>query len=467
MFSLTTCLLPHHVNLSELGALMRVVELFCGAGGMSLGLSRSGMNVVGAFDWMKDAVNTYRANLGDHVQKFDLSDVLAIVPKVRSMSPDLIAGGPPCQDYSAAGQRIEGKNARLTLAFAMVIVGVRPEWFVMENVVQAATSDTWAEAKAILKHAGYGISENKLSFDQWGVPQARRRLVVVGRLGERDNFLNSSLAAKAGGSMPLRETFTIRNAGNIAGSEIWSPEIAKLISGRFVFSRPQRAGRAVRTVDEPYTTIVRTSGEKPSPKFRAKYQAHARDPATLDEASVLSPKILSMIQGFPARWKWVTRNKRQKMIMIANAVPPPAAKRIGEVILARAKGRTAPAIEGNFRTWLLRGGGRSRETANNIVSNARRARKLLGGRTFSDPAIEMATLLANPIVEAMRSNTRSDLCQALRHYEAYLDYKNSLKKNPDCVKVRRIVIERPPTIDLAELMARLPARQSEAVEELY
>ena len=445
---------------------MRVVELFCGAGGMSLGLSKSGMKVVGAFDWMKDAVDTYRANLGDHVQKSDLSDVLAIIPKVRAMSPDLIAGGPPCQDYSMAGDRVEGKNARLTLAFAMVIVGARPEWFVMENVVQAATSKTWAEARAILKDAGYGISENKLSFDQWGVPQARRRLVVVGRLGERDNFLNSSLAAKAGRSMPLRDTFTSRNAGNIPGSEIWSPEIAKLVSGRFVYSRPQRDGRAVRTVDEPYTTIVRTSGEKPSPEFRAKYLPHARDSAALDEASVLSPKILSMIQGFPARWKWVTNNQRTKMIMIANAVPPPAAKRIGEVILARANGRTAPAIEGNFRTWLLRGGGLSRRSAYNIVSNARRARKLLGGRTFADPAIEMATLLANPTVEAMQANTRSDLCQALRHYVAYLDYKNGRMKTPDRIKVQRIVVEPPRMIDLATLMARLPVRQSEDNEEV-
>ncbi|TCQ07677.1 DNA (cytosine-5)-methyltransferase 1 [Rhizobium sp. PP-F2F-G36] len=436
---------------------MRVVELFCGAGGMSLGLTQAGFEVVGAFDNMPDAIATYRANLGDHVHRADLYDVLTIVPRIRALAPNMIAGGPPCQDYSPAGGRVEGPNARLTLAFAMAIVGVRPEWFLMENVVQAATSRTWAQAKAVLRDAGYGISESKIAFDRYGVPQARRRLIVVGRLGERDNFLNSAIVAKASPeSMTLREALASKYGGTIPGTNRWSPDVAKLLAKKHIYTRTQQGGRAVRTVDEPYSTIVSTSGERATENFRASYVPHHRDSALLEKTNALDREYLCLVQGFPLSWEWVTRNQRRRMVMIANAVPPPAAKRIGEVILARAKGKTSPEIEGNFRQWLLKDGRRSRATASNIASNLKRARKLLGGRTFVDTALELANLEAVPTVAGMKSGPRSDLRQALTHYAEYLEHLHKRQRHQSGpIAVERVVIAQPPKLDLAAMMARL------------
>ncbi|MEO9963009.1 MAG: DNA cytosine methyltransferase, partial [Nisaea sp.] len=116
---------------------MRTVELFCGAGGLSLGLGRAGCQLVRAFDIWPEAVAVYRANLGDHVDVADVGDILAVAPAVPALRPDLICGGPPCQDFSSAGHRVEGERANLLVAFAMTIIVARPRWLLMENVPQA------------------------------------------------------------------------------------------------------------------------------------------------------------------------------------------------------------------------------------------------------------------------------------------------------------------------------------------
>ena len=81
---------------------MRVVDLFSGCGGMSLGLGQAGFNVVGAFDNWDPAIAIYRENFKHPIFKADLSNEEASAA-VKRLKPDLIAGGPPCQDYSIAG----------------------------------------------------------------------------------------------------------------------------------------------------------------------------------------------------------------------------------------------------------------------------------------------------------------------------------------------------------------------------
>ncbi|MGX5722832.1 DNA cytosine methyltransferase [Shinella zoogloeoides] len=433
---------------------MRVVELFCGAGGMSLGLKQAGFKIVGAYDNMKAAVDTYRANLGDHVHQVDLSNILTVVPRILAERPDMIVGGPPCQDYSIAGNRVEDKNARLTLAFAITIVTCRPEWFVMENVVQAARSTNWREAKDVLKKAGYGISESKVKFQYHDVPQARKRLIVVGRLGERDGFMSSAIAAKASETpMSLRDGLVTN--GNLKGCFYLKapPELTALLRGGHVYTRPLMKGRAVRSVDEPYATLTRTSGEPPSARLRAKYQANPRDSAPLEKAAVMDQKYLSMVQGFPPDWTWVSRSRRQTMVMIANAVPPPAAKRIGEVIRSRAQGWSAPALEGRFLQWLLKEKRFRKATACNIMSNVRRARAFLGGRTFADPALELATLEATPDFAALGSQVRSDLRRGLALYVEYLDNQHR-RRGIGSLSVQPKLLQRPQPFNF-DVMATL------------
>lgn len=397
---------------------MRAVELFCGAGGMSRGLIDAGFDIIRAYDAWPVAVENYRHNIGTHAEVADLKDLLSIIPEISRLAPDMICGGPPCQDYSLAGRRQEGENASMTVAFAIIVTTVRPEWFIMENVILAAKSSAWAEAKAMLKRAGYGLSESTVTASFYGVPQSRRRLYVCGRLGERDGFLQSAIAGAASAQpMSLRELFgtTVPVIHSLSDGLI-SPlyrhhrDDLALIENGFVYSRPLRDGRGVRTIDEPMTTITRTSWERPTPRYLN--APHPDDPVPASETAVLSRDQISRIQGFPESWRWIGTAKRDILQMIANAVPAPVARTIGEVILARHRGETSPAIEGRFLDWLERNGHR-RAIARNIKASATRARRLLGGRTYADSTRELTDLDAVAGFARLPKNTRSDLRRAL------------------------------------------------------
>lgn len=438
---------------------MRVVELFSGAGGMSLGLKEAGFDIVAAFDAWPIAVENYNFNLGgDRAKVADLGDLLGILPELLKLAPDMIAGGPPCQDYSSAGRREEADNARLTLAFAVLVATARPAWFVMENVINAAKSETWMQARSILRAAGYGITESKIDASRYGVPQSRRRLFVIGRIGERDGFLASSVAAAARSKpMSLRDLFGATTPAAIyfpstsdARRSIWGPDEpaptirersirplplsyrshpddAALIANGYVYSRPVRAGRGVRSIDEPFPTITRTAWERPTPRYLS--SPHPADPIAASSTAVLTIAQISRIQGFPTWWRWEATAKRDVLQMIANAVPAPVAASIGRVILDREAGRSAPAIEGRFLDWLTRRG-RSRQSARNVKFLAGKARQLLGGRTFTAPALELAALESLPDFQVLRGNPKSDLRQALRLLAEYQAEGCQSRKRP-------------------------------------
>ena len=98
---------------------LKVVDLFCGAGGMSLGFLEAGFDIVLAIDKWNAAVETYGRNNPQHnVKQFDLSDSNAVSEIVKRTNCDIIIGGPPCQDFSTAGKQIEGDRANLTKSFA-------------------------------------------------------------------------------------------------------------------------------------------------------------------------------------------------------------------------------------------------------------------------------------------------------------------------------------------------------------
>ena len=85
---------------------MRAVDLFSGCGGLSLGFQRQGFDIVGAFELWNVAAQCYRENFIHPVYEIDLSDTKKAVDKIRNLEPDIIIGGPPCQDFSHAGMEI-------------------------------------------------------------------------------------------------------------------------------------------------------------------------------------------------------------------------------------------------------------------------------------------------------------------------------------------------------------------------
>lgn len=102
---------------------------------MSLGFQKAGMEVVAAFDNWVDALTVYRKNFSHPAIRADLMNVEESVKAIRPYNPDMIIGGPPCQDFSSAGKRNEN-NGRgdLTVSYAKIVSEIKPVWFVMENV---------------------------------------------------------------------------------------------------------------------------------------------------------------------------------------------------------------------------------------------------------------------------------------------------------------------------------------------
>lgn len=291
---------------------MRTVDLFSGCGGMSLGFQKAGFEVVAAYDSWKDAVNCYRANFRHPIYEFDLSDWNKATKEIRRWNPDLIIGGPPCQDFSHAGKRSEGDRADLTKSFAHIVSKIRPAMFVMENVDRSQTSIAYARAKGILKRAGYGITERVLNADRCGVPQTRLRFFCIGRLSTHDGFLNEVLSS----SMDNQPMTVRRYLKDDLGIEHY-------------YRHPRNySRRAVFSIDEPAPTVRGVN--RPVPKG---YPGHSGDAAPITaNIRPLSTLERSRIQTFPKTYKWIgTKTALEQMI--GNAVPVNLAKFVASAIL--------------------------------------------------------------------------------------------------------------------------------------
>ena len=152
----------------------RAVDLFAGCGGMSKGFENAGYYVSAAFEFWKPAIDVYRANFSHPVVEQDLSRVDESVEKIRAYEPDIIIGGPPCQDFSTAGYQDETRGrAILSVCYARIVTAVMPRYFVMENVATIRNTESFRKAIATFKEAGYGLTQKVLNAAYCGVPQTR------------------------------------------------------------------------------------------------------------------------------------------------------------------------------------------------------------------------------------------------------------------------------------------------------
>lgn len=163
------------------------IDLFAGAGGLTLGLRDAGLDsVLGSDNWAP-AVATFRSNMKrTPMLQVDARDLTSesILKAARLIGPpDLMVGGPPCQGFSSAGARAEA-DPRNTLVgvFASLVAEVRPRFAVFENVEGFLTADGGRYVHALLQpliEAGYTVSVQKLNVANFGVPQLRKRVVVL------------------------------------------------------------------------------------------------------------------------------------------------------------------------------------------------------------------------------------------------------------------------------------------------
>ena len=335
----------------------RVIDLFCGAGGLSLGLQRAGLSVVAAYDHWAPAVETYRANLGDHIHDVAISESM-ILPEC-----DIIAGGPPCQGFSSAGMRRHDDHRNSLIgAYARLIIRSRPRAFIFENVEGFLTGVSGRHVFELLEpliEAGYRIHLRKINAANYGVPQHRKRVVAIGGLGWDPRFpAESHLAFGAPGAhivghsgLPRTPTFSdaleelehrndvpdhapqmldgddLQRAQMLAQGqsmkdlpeELWHPSYRRRAFRRVMDGTPsERRGGAP-------SGIKRLRADEPS---KAITGAASREFIHPTEPRPLTIRECAILQTFPLDFVF-KGTQSEKIQQIGNAVPPRLAEIIG------------------------------------------------------------------------------------------------------------------------------------------
>lgn len=291
---------------------MNTVDLFSGCGGLSLGFEAAGFNILAAFDKWKPAVDVYKDNFKHPIFKKDLSDDKTIA-QIKDFAPEIIIGGPPCQDFSSAGKRDETLGrADLTISFAQIITSIKPKWFVMENVAQIEKSEILKKTLAIFKEHNYGLTTSVLNASFYDVPQRRKRFFLIGRLNGTDNELDFYLSK----NQSKKEMTLFDYFGDSLGIE-------------FYYRHPRSyARRGIFSIHEPSPTVRGVN--RPMPKTYKKHSGDKCEPS--DKVRALTTIERSYIQTFPKNFIF-TGTKSNLEQMIGNAVPVQLAKHIAQSIL--------------------------------------------------------------------------------------------------------------------------------------
>lgn len=287
---------------------MKVIDLFSGAGGMSLGFEKAGFDILAAYEYWDKAIEIYKNNFAHPIYNVDLWN-MKDYSDMKRLNPDIIIGGPPCQDFSSAGKRDESLGrSDLTIIFSKIIAEVKPKFVVMENVARVEKSNAYKEAKSILEDANYGLTSIVLDASLCGVPQKRKRFFLIGELNGKDGalkpYLIENLASKP---MTVRDYF-----GKSLGTEHY-------------YRHPRNYNRrGIFSIDEPAPTMRGVN--RPLP---AGYPGHPGD-STSDRYKVRALTTIerSYIQTFPEGFFDTEMAKTHLEQMIGNAVPVNLAKHV-------------------------------------------------------------------------------------------------------------------------------------------
>lgn len=354
---------------------INVVSLFSGGGGLDLGFKNADYNIVWAIDNNSNAVATYKANIGEHIICEDINAVdLSTIP-----CADIVIGGPPCQSFSLAGKRnAEDERGRLVWTYIQIIKYIRPKAFVFENVTGLLSAKNSEGKKIIelLKQAfleiGYVLSTKTVNAADYGIPQRRKRVIIVGLLNGKifefplaTHNENGEGAEKytsvfdALGDLPLANEdeliienyFTVPqnkyqekmrlNSNTITEHCIpTTSELDKYIisyvkpGGNYMdvpsdvnSARIQRLQR-----DGGHTTCYgRLSPDKPSYTINTYFnRPNVGCNIHYSENRLITVREALRLQSFPDSYKIVSSSKQGKNLIVGNAVPPLLAEIIAQ-----------------------------------------------------------------------------------------------------------------------------------------
>lgn len=365
-----------------------VVDLFCGAGGLTVGFEAAGFDVRVASDFWKPAADTHKANFGDiPFLERDIRDVTASDLKsyCGGQKPDVVAGGPPCQGFSSAGARAQG-DERNTLVghYAKLAVELDPQAIVFENVEGFLTAGRGAFVTDLLDpliEAGYSVRVEKLNVAHFGVPQLRKRVIAIATKGRTPVELVPTHSAsgapgvwRRGVGLPYTGTvsgaldgFVPRNDDALSqvrkASEVEIRRIEALKQGQTMrdldpsLQHPSYARRANRRVADGMATekrggapagLRRLVATEPS---KAVTSAATREFVHPTENRMLTLREAAVLQSFPPDFEFVG-TKSEIATMIGNAIPPTFAESLGHAVLetlAQPQGE----VEGRLTDFIV------------------------------------------------------------------------------------------------------------------
>lgn len=321
---------------------MKVVSLFTGAGGLDLGFKKAGFNIVWANEYDKTIWSTFEANFPE--TKLDKRSIVD-VPNEDIPEAEGIVGGPPCQSWSeaGAGRGINDKRGQLFYEYIRVLKDKQPLFFLAENVSGILSIRHKEAFTAIIKEfedAGYHISFELLNANDYGVPEDRQRVIIVGfhkkKVGFKFEFpkpLDKKLNLKdAIGDLPAPKPALSFNKTN--GEELSITNHEYMTGG---FSTMYMSRNRVRSWDEPSFTIQAGGRHAPihpqAPKMLfVEQNKRIFVPGKEDLYRRLSVRECARIQTFPDDFVFKYTNIADGYKMIGNAVPVEFAKHIAKKI---------------------------------------------------------------------------------------------------------------------------------------
>lgn len=334
---------------------MKIIDLFCGIGGLSLGFEQAGFDVIAAIDMWEDAVKTY-----NHNRKGNVACMMTVEDFNDTLLPELvnthkirgIIGGPPCQGFSTVGKReIEDPRNKMYLEFYRAVKIAQPDFFVIENVKGMLTLNKGAFVKDLLERfgpngLGYTISYQLLNAADYGVPQNRYRVFYVGIKNKNFIFptpLAHQLTAKDGisdllhsdnehyGSEPQNDYQRLMRGGQThplnqdytAHTEQTVRIINMIPDGGNIKSLPPEFWN-IRKYNKAFERMSSTRPSNTIDTGHRNYFHYA-------EPRIPTLRESARIQSFPDSFEVLgTRGSQYKQV--GNAVPPMLAKVIAEEI---------------------------------------------------------------------------------------------------------------------------------------
>jgi len=291
---------------------MKVVSLFSGAGGLDLGFIKAGHEIVWANDNFKDAVDTYENNIGKHIHYGDITQI----PSADVPDHDILIGGFPCQGFSVANTKRGGNDDRnkLYLELLRILNDKKPKFFVAENVKGILSLGKGEIFQMIIddfEDAGYNVKFKVLNAADFGVPQRRERVIIIGVRNDLDLEIAHPQPTHSDKNANLHKWVTI---GSVL-KDIPEPEDTHALTNhtysKFKLKFNGYIGNRHIDPEKPAPTVTARGDEKGGVVVLHHPNNHRR----------MSGRELALVQSFPIDFIFSGTNSSVYR-QIGNAVPP-------------------------------------------------------------------------------------------------------------------------------------------------